>query len=117
MICNFFGRVIYDHEAHINYRQHGHNVVGTNKDSFSKLKARVERAADRSVQPRLKNAEVLIDEFGKQLKQEDYRKISKMANYKKGFFSWMKLFFDYEIRSSHLGNDIRYRMLLLLREI
>ena len=117
MICNFFGRVIYDNEAHINYRQHGHNVVGTNKDGISKLKARVERAADRSVQPRLKNAQILIDEFGKELRLEDYRKISKMANYKNNFLKWMKLLFDFRIRSNHVGSDIRYRLLLLLREI
>lgn len=117
MICNFFGRVIYDYEAHINYRQHGHNVVGTNKDSLSKLKARVERAADRSVQPRLKNAQILINEFSEELSHEDYRKISKMANYKGSFYSWMKLLFDFGIRSNHLGSDVRYRLLLLLREI
>lgn len=117
MICNYFGCVVYDHEAHINYRQHGHNVVGTNKDSLSKLKARVERAADRSVQPRLKNAQILFDEFSKELSREDYRKISKMANYKENFFNWMNLLFDFGIRSNHWGSDIRYRSLLLLREI
>lgn len=117
MICNFFGCVVYDHDAHINYRQHGHNVVGTNKDSFSKLKARIERAADRSVQPRLKNSQILIDEFCKDLMPADYRKISKMANYKESFLNWIKLFFDFGIRSNHLGSDIRYRLLLLFREI
>ena len=117
MICNFFGCVIYDHEAHINYRQHDRNVVGTNKDSLSKLKDSIERAADRSVQPRLKNAQILMDEFGKGLRKEDYCKISKMAHYKKGFLSWMRLLFDFDIRSNHIESDIRYRMLLLLREI
>lgn len=117
MICNFFGCVVYDHDAHINYRQHGHNVVGTNKDSLSKLKARVERAADRSVQPRLKNAQILFDEFSGDLSQKDHRKISKMAKYKESFVNWMKLLFDFGIRSNHWGSDVRYRLLLLLREI
>ncbi len=117
MICNFFGCVVYDHDAHINYRQHGHNVVGTNKDSLSKLKARVERAADRSVQPRLKNAQILFDEFSEELSQKDHSKISKMANYKDSFVDWMKLLFDFGIRSNHWGGDVRYRLLLLLREI
>ena len=36
MICKFFGNVIYDFEAHIDYRQHGDNVIGTylEKKSF-----------------------------------------------------------------------------------
>ena len=117
MICNFFGRVVYDSEAHINYRQHVHNVIGTNKNSIGELKARIERVADRKVQPRLKNAQILIDEFEKELSKEDYRKISNMANYKKSFLGWIKLLFDYGIRSHHIGSDIRYRLLLLLREI
>ena len=117
MICNFFGCVIYDHEAYINYRQHGHNVVGTNKDSWGKLKARIERATDRKVQPRLKNAMILADEFGSEFEERDFKKIAKIVNYKKGFLNWMNLLFDFSIRSSHIGSDIRYRMLLLLREI
>ncbi len=117
MICNFFGRVIYDNEAHINYRQHGHNVVGTNKDNLGKLKARIERAADRSVQPRLKNAQILSEEFNDELKEIDLKKINKIVNYKKSLCNWIKLFFDFSIRSNHIGSDIRYRMLLLLREI
>lgn len=117
MICNFFGRVIYDADAHINYRQHGHNVVGTNKDWKSKLNARIKRAADRSIQPRLKNAEVILDEFGDMLDKKDCLKIRKIADYKKSFIGWAKLLFDYSIRSNHIGSDIRYRMLLLIREI
>lgn len=117
MICNFFGYVIYDHEAYVNYRQHGHNVVGTNKDTLGKLKARIERAADRSVQPRFKNAQVLVDEFSNEFDQRDLRKIIKIVKYKKSFFNWLSLFFDFRIRSNHIGGDFRYRMLLLLREI
>ena len=117
MICNFFGYVIYDHEAYINYRQHGHNVVGTNKDTFGKLKARIERAADRSVQPRLKNAQALVDEFSNELDQRDLHKITKIVKYKKSYLNWLSLFFDFRIRSNHIGSEFRYRMLLLLREI
>jgi glycosyltransferase involved in cell wall biosynthesis len=117
MICNFFGRIIYDASAHINYRQHGHNVVGTNKDWKSKLNARIKRAADRSIQPRLKNAEVILDEFGDMLDKKDLLKIRKVADYKKSFIRWVKLLFDFAIRSNHIGSDLRYRMLLLIREI
>ena len=117
MICNFFGRVIYDTTAHINYRQHGHNVVGTNKDWKSKLNARIKRAVDRSVQPRLKNAQIIYDEFKGLLDKKDLRKIIKITEYKNSVIDWFKLFFDFSIRSNHFGSDIRYRFLLLLREI
>jgi rhamnosyltransferase len=29
LICSFFGKVVYDPAPHIDYRQHGNNVVGT----------------------------------------------------------------------------------------
>lgn len=117
MICNFFGKVIYDDNAHINYRQHHSNVVGTNKDWFSRLLARIKRSVDRSVQPRLKNAQIMIDEFEGMLEEKDFRKIKKMACYKQSIISWIRLLFDFEIRSNYVSGDIRYRFLLLLREI
>lgn len=117
MICNFLGKVIYDSSAHINYRQHGHNVVGTNKDWKSKLNARIKRAVDRSIQPRLKNAEILLDEFGDILEKKDLQKIRRIVDYKKNILSWVKLLFDSTIRSNHIGSDLRYRMLILFREI
>ena len=117
MICNFFGIVIYDNNAHINYRQHHNNVVGTNKDLYSRLKARIERVADRSVQPRLKNAIIILDEFEDSLSKKDLYMIQKVANYKDSFFNWFRLLFDYNIRSNHWVSDVRYRLLLLMREI
>ena len=117
MICNFFGRVIYDNKAHINYRQHGHNVVGTNKDWLSKLNARIKRAADRSIQPRLKNAELILEEFENKLNKQDMGKIKKIVDYKKSVICWLKLLFDFSIRSNHVGSDLRYRLLIIFREI
>lgn len=117
MICNFFGHVIYDEEAHIKYRQHRHNVVGASKDNYSRIKSRFFRVLDRTIQPRLRNAQLLADEFNNILDRRDLDKILKIANYKKNIFSWINLFFDFEIRSNILSSDIRYRLLLLLREI
>lgn len=117
MICNFFGKVIYDSNAYINYRQHSNNVVGTNKDWISTLTSRIKRAADRSVQPRLKNAQIILDEFHEQLSEKDLCEITKMSNYKKNIVSWLKLLFDFKIKSNHLRSDFRYRMLILFKEI
>lgn len=117
MICNFFGKVIYDEDAHINYRQHGHNVVGTSKDRKSKIIARIRRAADRTVQPRLKNAQVIHDEFKDMFEKKDLQKVIKMSDYKKSFWGWMRLLFDFDIRSNQFRSDLRYRLLILFREI
>lgn len=54
MICKFFGKTVYDFEAHISYRQHDNNVVGTYLDKKTKdmYIARIKRLFDRSLQPR-----------------------------------------------------------------
>lgn len=117
MICNFFGRVIYDEEAHINYRQHSNNVIGIRKNWISVINDRIRRVADRSIQPRLKNAQIILSEFQNNLNRSDLQKIKKIVEYKKDVFSWLKLLFDFSISSNHIKSDIRYRLLLLFREI
>lgn len=117
MICNFFGNVIYDNESHINYRQHDHNVIGTKKDKLSLFRERLKRVTNKTIQPRLLNAQLLYSEFLEQLSAEDNKKIQKVLNYKNGVRNMLSLLFDFDIRSNHILSDIRYRFLILLKKI
>lgn len=117
MICNFFGKVIYDYDAHINYRQHGKNVVGSDTSSFSVIKERFLRIVNRKIQPRYTNAKLIYSEFHDKLSKDDLRKILKIVKYKESVFSLLSLLFDPSIRSSHWTSDMRYRFLILLKEI
>ena len=52
-----------------------------------------------------------------ELNKQDLGRIKKIVDYKKSFIGWLKLLFDFGIRSNHVGSDLRYRLLIIFREI
>lgn len=114
MICNFLGEVYYDSTPHINYRQHGGNVVGTEKSAMGKMKASAERIGDKKIQPRWQNAKSIMSSFSRHLSPYDLSKVKKMADYKNSFGKRLDLLFDYDIRANIKKNDIKYRILIIM---
>lgn len=114
MICNFLGEVYYDVTPHINYRQHGGNVVGTEKNAIGKVKASAERIGNKKIQPRWQNAKAIMDTFSESLSPIDLSKVAKMANYKNGLGKRLSLFFDFAIRANSIRKDIKYRILIIM---
>lgn len=116
MICKFFGKTIYDFDAHISYRQHGNNVVGTylGKKTKEIYIARIKRLFDRDLQPRYNNACNFYKVFGDRLELKDREKVLKLVNYKKSFLNKLSLLFDREIHASSRNREIRYKFLIIL---
>lgn len=116
MICKFFGKVVYDFDAHIDYRQHGDNVVGTylEKKSFQMGWKRFKRLFNRNLQPRYNNAVSFYECFGDRLEEKDKEKVLEIVHYKDSFGNRMKLFKDKEIYGTSRSRDLRYRGLILL---
>ena len=116
MICKFFGKTIYDFDAHISYRQHGNNVVGTylGKKTKDIYMARIKRLFDRDLQPRFNNACNFYKAFGNILTERDKQKVLKIVNYKKSLGNRISLLFDREIHSSSKNRELRYRLLIVL---
>ena len=116
MTCAFFGNVVYDFEPHINYRQHGNNVVGTSltKRRFPKIKNEVNRFFNRNLQPRFDNAVEFLREFGTELPEEDLEKVLEIVNYKRTRQSRKQLMNDTDIIPENGFNRFRLRMLIRL---
>lgn len=116
LICIFLGEVVYDFEPHINYRQHGNNVVGTylQKKSLNLYIKRVKRLFDRKLQPRYNNAMSFLEKFEDLLTSEDLKKIKMIINYKDNLINRLRLLCNKEISASSSSRDIRYRLLVLL---
>lgn len=116
MICQFFGTTIYDFDAHISYRQHGDNVVGTylGKKTMDIYIKRIERLFDRKLQPRYNNAQNFYKTFGERLSLKDKGKVLELVEYKDSFRKKMRLFGDKEIHASSKSREIRYRGLIIL---
>ena len=116
MICKFFGTTVYDFEAHISYRQHGNNVVGTylGKKSMDIYVKRIKRLFDRKLQPRYNNAQNFYKTFGDRLSSKDRKKVLELVEYKESIGKKWKLLADKEIHTSSKSREIRYRGLIVL---
>lgn len=117
MVASMFGKCIYDFDSHINYRQHGNNVVGTRKKRISceSLKRELKNYFDWENQPRLNCAEEIRREFGDMVDSETLAKLDEFIHYKDSMLSTFKLAFDKELDSENLYRKIRFKITVLLR--
>ena len=115
MMCMLLGNVVYDETAHISYRQHGNNVVGTylQKNRWKIIKERFARLFKRGLQPRFVNAKNFYECFESVMDEECKKKILKIINYKKSFRTRMSLFFDKKIKATTKYGNLRFRLHVL----
>ena len=116
LVAIFLGKVIYDHEGRILYRQHENNVIGIDNRSGIRVNA-IKRAFDRSEQPRYCNARQLEMLYSGELKDQDKNNLLKIVNYKKSVFARLRLLFDFSIHASTVMREIKYRVRILIGTI
>ncbi|MCI8732645.1 MAG: glycosyltransferase family 2 protein [Lachnospiraceae bacterium] len=119
IIATFFGKVVFDRNAYIFYRQHEKNVIGIHErnDLKKNISSGISRIKRTELQPRLKNANALYEAYGDLLNQEDLKQVTMIVNYKRSLADRIKLLLNYKIRSFSIERDIRYRLLILAGEI
>lgn len=119
IIASFFGKVVFDSNSYIYYRQHERNVIGMHEhnDVFNNLKSGLYRLKTKNLQPRLRNALAFYEEFNKTMIESDRKQVEIMINYKKTLYNKLKLLFDFKIRSYSFERDFKYRLLILVGEI
>ena len=119
LLCSLFGTVVYDPEAHISYRQHENNVIGTylHRKSPKLILKRIRRLFDKSLQPRWENATKLLRWYGDRLSPADREKVEEMANYRQNLKNRFKLLFDRDLHGFTAEREFCYRILILLGRI
>lgn len=110
--CSFFGKIIYDFEPHILYRQHSNNVVGHKTKKIDRLKEKFKRLFDRSIQPRKEQAKIFLEAYNDLLGDEAHY-VKKIVDYKRGLIKRLSLLFNRKIKASSFGRDFKYRLLIL----
>ena len=76
------GRMVYDPEARIDYRQHGNNAIGVHATGLGDFTARVRRFLSGSGrQTRSRCARALLDVYGRQVSPEVLWALELVANY------------------------------------
>lgn len=111
--CQFFGKVIYDNNAYICYRQHGNNVIGARESKIEILKDKIMRLFDRSLQPRLQNTKAFYNQFFDDINEEDRKEIKKIIDYKSGLMNRLKLIFDNKIVGFTVLDTLRLKFIIL----
>ena len=81
-IANLFGTVVFDDTPHMSYRQHGHNTIGANKTGLAKIIDKIKKGNDpQYINLRQKNALAMLDCYGDEMSEENYRITNMLAHY------------------------------------
>lgn len=117
-IASLFGRVIYDFEPHINYRQHSNNTIGTSNKRISLASFNQEKKKlSNNNEPKYNNAKILYRQINPLLNEKDRKKILKLLNYKKSIINTIVLLLDYDIKPSKTYRIFRYIYLVIKHKI
>lgn len=109
------GKVLYDPAPHMDYRQHGGNVVGANKSGFQKWSNRFrnlfKRGEDHS---RSACAKDILNAFGNRMSQEDRKLTEQLAYCHESIKKRLGLFCNPRLTAQKKSDMLSWRIFILL---
>lgn len=105
-MCMYLGKVIWDSDSHILYRQHGRNQIGSGAGFTKRMLQRLnfrKNSGHYELQ-----AKRLLSAFKDELSVEDIGIISKFCFYKNSIWSRMALLFDKRYRYNNWESNFFY---------
>jgi len=108
----YFGKVIYDKESYILYRQHDQNVFG-NKRSFMNLLRRKYSFTREKNNFYSLLAKDLLEGYSCYLSDEEEEELGRIVGYKKNIVCFIRLLFNKNIRRNTLRGTIFIKVLIL----
>ena len=116
-VVAMFGKVILDKDSHILYRQHGDNEIGMNANMFKVFVGRVSRFLTGKIKNyRSNTAKSLLKVYGNECSEENRELLNTVANYMNDKKLKKRLMND-ECFKSHTGNDLFFKILVLVNYI
>lgn len=113
--CIFLGKVIYDDESYILYRQHENNVVGAKTSLASKIKSKLRSIVNiRKQHYREYEAQEIINIYSKLINPVILKQIKLVAYYKKNINFRIKLFLSKKIVRRNFWNNILFKIRIIL---
>lgn len=107
------GNVFFDGKAHMNYRQHGSNVIGRKKGICNAVKYRLNFLFEKKKVSMADQAEDILVRFSPYIKKE-INVLKTVAEYNQSFRNRLKLCLSRELKLNTLKDSLFIRMTILL---
>ncbi len=108
------GRIVYDPNAHMKYRQHENNVVGVPESRWETVKARIRDIGYQEPVGVAKQAQTILRQFAELMGTEQKEWLAVVAGYKTSLWTRMKLAASRKTRYVSKNMGIKLRLSILL---
>ena len=116
-VVTMFGKMILDDASHIYYRQHGSNEIGMNANVLKVFFGRINRFLNGKIRNyRSNTAKSLLRVYGGEIDEDKKNLLNIVANYMDEP-RLKKLFLSEKRFLSHTGNDVFFKILVLVNYI
>lgn len=111
LICN--GKVIFDNDVHIMYRQHANNVIGSSNSLLKKMKRHIGSLSKKDC-IRSRTVESLLECYANEMSLADLEMSRLVINYKKGLKNKIKLLREKRISTKYFKRNLYYKVAVIL---
>lgn len=116
ILCTLFdGRIVFDPEPRMDYRQHGNNAVGTNWTKLDALKDRLHRITKRESVTIFQMAQSILDQKPQVPNKEKLAFLRKVARYPQTLTNTISMACSRKPRYNGLSMQVTMRLAILLR--
>ena len=115
LTCLYLGKIIYDDEPMVYYRQHGLNAIGAERNFLNRMKGRFYKVFQNQDKTHDQMAEMLIAAFDEIKHDSDnYAFLKKMKEYNLSFFNRIKFMLSKNVKSMTLEQTVVLYMKIFL---
>ena len=114
-ICVFLGKVVWDSNSYILYRQHGKNQLGANKGFWGKMKKRTEGRFKEHIYEL--QGKRFLESLRPLLTKDDIILLTKFVFYKKNIISKLELLLDRDIKYSNFESNFFFLLKVIIGSI
>lgn len=108
------GKLYFDDDVHILYRQHGNNAIGISNSRLNKIKKHFESLRKKKCS-RSRTIQSLYNCYKSEMSKEDKQLSELVINYKRCFKDRMKLLFNSNIKTNYIYRNILFRLAVLFK--
>lgn len=114
LCCALGGRIVFDPESRMKYRQHGNNTVGVPHGLRATLANRVRAISSAGPTGIAEQAGSLTALYGVEMESGRRKWLERVARYKRSFFSRLTLALSFRTRYVNLNRSLTIRCAILL---